>query len=1356
MTNSRGGTGKPEDPSLSQELEEIEPPEGAEDPIQTNQDPAETLCLDGVDDAGNESANIIKSDEERLQTLPPNKRILALLGFYEYIEEKPLPKSFKSIQVRIPRKDLPQVREIMESENGINPLAFPISENFLGSKEDEYVTLSYIVPHKDPISPNLKIISNKLNQIGITAEIFVSKNNPLAVKIKDDGILILGADYESLTQTGLAEIKEEQAISPDESLVTTDCIKSAEYEQTQLDRGKLSKLQENEKCFCLMIKDDFIEKMNEKGLEDPYLNTILGQIRVIFQSEFFHITAQNGYLLIVNTAERGGAYLTNIADKFKKVSEGSAKIFLKAGEIKKSNGYFEISGYPTAKEIEGIFSKVNNGVWLHESTYDAGNNMLKGRSGGKNTIATQDEENEEWYEFIEQLGSKEFHVGGPDRMIGNKEEFKTVNDALSDKETRLIMLKGSAGMGKSRLLTEIFKKNPSMLGFIMDSANETVPGGSLIEFTDKLMEKVKENFDEKDKKNLGASVRAYMKKTDDQKIQIAQISPNELIEICMQSFKFLQNKLGDVQICVDDTHYIDRHSEGYMMTIFSELLARKNNNKVLLSSRPEEIYSSLAQELLEKEVNTRGKKKGNAVKTVNVKGLNFLTPKIARDFVFYSLPEKLRNENGDELELADWYIELGKAAGTTPLIMVEFMNEILAAYKKNPLILTVSDGKINLDSTFLKSLLDDMQSHVEMDAIYKNKMKKLSSEKLRLFLQLFSMLGDFLTSKQIVKLQNITGEISQEEFEELEDGCYLFGSLYSIMRTPHSLVTQSYKSSMDSQIRNEKSMELYNLFADDESISEDAKLNLLHYAGQTITLDPKNDFWRIYNKRTSITYEKAVKNNAHISGYNTAKTVLDNIGRMFGIKIEEENIEKRKELIEKILMFDEENLELMNLIINSLLSMGKHGTTIGKFDEAKNALRFLIELTNENELSTSNVDMTEVYRSMFYLAYISKDKYKDMDAIYEKLLKDASMPEAIKVVCTMQRDYRKAKTPQQKNAITEMFHMNSNLFEPLKDPENPHFDIYLEALRLDCRVQFERIRDEAEDIRADGKRFDADVVMQEKALDENQLKDLMNIKIHLKFLNEQKKKKALVFDPNSEMGLLDLNAQVEAFLGNHTDALKYFSEYYRQSNQAQIHREGARAAKMMGDVKMISALRAGNINRLKVKEAIKIYSDLGMKSLENIDKSNFYQASMRTQKIRAIGMLMKSFVDEMKKETPNTSRTMQLKKEAQEYLETAFEDFEYLNKKWGNLLTQEGRDDIGLEENEYEYYLMSYMGYVFKAAQEFDINIPEQFKNIEQYPFMSKEVVSNGKKFLGKIIDHPEKETKEEGLDIVEDFAIAA
>jgi hypothetical protein len=429
-------------------------------------------------------------------------------------------------------------------------------------------------------------------------------------------------------------------------------------------------------------------------------------------------------------------------------------------------------------------------------------------------------------------------------------------------------------------------------------------------------------------------------------------------------------------------------------------------------------------------------------------------------------------------------------------------------------------------------------------------------------------------------------------------------------------MTKIIAKSIDSSEKVELSLQLYKQFEGDETLGDpDVLLGILHNVADKVGFDKDPEFWNTYGQRVSDKYASCEADCARKAAFGTAMQVLDDMdvdadtpmGRLLWDALDGKEIPKDK----------------VNLFVNSLIEVGKNAIVLGKPIEGRKALSILEEIAKEHRFSSE--ELKEIHKIKFDLEYVStKSKFRkeedgpsDLRKIYMKNLGDDSvdMEDIQRAVFELKIAYREMNM-EEFGRIKEKY---NDEIEANSREGKPFFKEYLEVFHLiNCRVPFEVVGMEA------AKTMDEDVLMQLGSLTASQKSEMRRISRNLVQLKEMKEDNPGMMSHWSEVMILDLEAQVAAFLGNHEESAKLFSEYWRQVRQMDSGEYTVRGAKLRGDVLVTNALKDKPLDPEKLKLAIEAYSEQGIKYLSEIPKDRFYQFSLRVQRIRAVSLLMEA------------------------------------------------------------------------------------------------------------------------------------
>lgn len=1315
--------------------------------------------LPGGSDVANQTVRTMTDLDEQVDKLSPENRAIAGLNFRKCVEVKTLPQSYRLIKMVIPSQKQQLYKAYMSTDFLRRHGAYLINPHFgTGTNSSEIVVAT---------SDYRGLIQELNNLLQHPEDLKIYQAIPANVmRVRGGGVIDFGSEF---METRIDEIlTEEPSAGPSASV-------EEEPSKTSILEAKTEQKKWPRKGECVYMAIDTTLFLEGEDLQhDLLMKKLILKISALAESNKFHVISKDGFLIVLNTnAQKAGDSLVAMAMDLQRASKNQNKILIGKADVEHKAETFEVNGLPGADQFKIMAGAEIPGTYLSTDIYerdedDQNKGVLHGRIGGLNRYETDAIQflggDMEAVRIDKVISKVSLHVGGPDRMIGFEDKLAEVNDALSDEESNLILLKGHAGMGKSRLLSEVLKDNPDTIVLSMDSfgskdnsadKDEVEPlgskinGHSMVSVFNQVMEYVKNNFVDSDDLKLSEAL-SLAEQPDEQKLSMAQKNPVKFTEYIVKALEFLRSQNGELKIILDDAHYIDRHSDGHLMGMFSRMLMDdeklgRNKTKVILSMRPEERYESEAQKALEETWQDRSR-------TVDVKGLKFSDPEIAHDFIYYSLPKELRG-----FKLGDWYKDLGKQAGDMPLAMTAFMDEILDAYNTGEPSLKEVRGIIQIDNNLLRKLLEgniggDLPKH------YNDKLDKLTGEQRR-FMNYLALLGGNVgrENANLQKIKALSG-IGTADTDELQDRKYINLRPDGQFEIAHPLFRQTIVRGLDINQKIDLSMELFEFFKDDKLIHPDIKISILHNVA--LAKSPTDSkFWKMYLKELSGAFDRSDSAKLYVTGYGTAMSAL---GEEAGKGASSSTIGW---LISQMTEGQEVSEEVAQIIIKSLFSKAENGVMIGKFEEVKNSVGKIEEIYGKNPALVGKLLAEKKIQSigdaraiLFEGAYITKEMLEIEDPsspngkrkipmaqkIFEdKIENDPTIPEGRKMVLKLKTLYRMRK-PVDTVANDKT---NDKQLRTLNNPDSSDYWQYIEAGFIrDCASPYDLVRTEIEN------RVDEDVMMQPNAITPEQRTELTRIKGNIEQYKGIKKNNPNAFTPLTEMFLLDMDAGVNAFLGNHEEAEKIYSEYWRQATQVEMFHEAARAAKLKGDIQVVQALSKSRLDKGKLKKAIETYSEEGIRPIKRVSENYQYHFTLRVQRLRAYGLLLREQEYELDNHELSAAEKIELRQEMKDTIGKALGDFEYImtggkEGKWEKLNPIFTNEVVS-------YYVSPYLGKVLTIAKGLDMDIPEGMLEKERNPYADAEVGKEwGKKNIGAGLNQndpiakKEYDIKMEGLD---------
>lgn len=1272
------------------------------------------------------------SFDNRLQELPEHRRLAALFGITKDFEPRLLPGSCRACVITVPRARLPEAKAILQD------LALPCNYGLFGDPNDSTASLTYVVPH--PL--NVSFIMGRFADAGISGQIVAAEKPTLVARIGADtlslhsflndpysgafeeadrpSVKIIGKNGEAKGVPGLP-LAHDSPVSFDSAYATIASLAAAR-EQAETPRSGY--------CVYLMIDQNLLKEQSPK---DPKLNKLMDMLSTYAKSPDFSFASHNGFLMVIGTSS-GAASL--LALRMQRMYRGlsDARIFIGEGDVEQHGAdQICVKGYPSAQSrsqwnqycVSGGY--VTDGV--HGLITDPSN-----RNSKYCAIEVRKVDGTDLWRVIFCNPRVSLHMGGPERLIGYETERGQLAEALTNTANKLTVLKGTAGMGKSRLLKDALCELPNSIVCSAYSSGRNLQGQGLVSIAEQIAAKVKDEPESIKHEGVSALLN-FDSKSEKERLDTAQQSPARVTEMCFSALKAL-NTCKTVWV-LDDMHYVDRFSGSYITGLASRYMT-ETDGKVVMAMRPEskKVYESPEVQELKKSMAALHGDAG--VCDIELRGLDFSNPEIAREFAFYSLPVVYRMNPATNLPrtLGPWYAELGAKAKGSPFRMKYFMDVIL----KNPEYnLEITGEVINVRRDTIERL-KLIETDSDMAVHYCEMIEALAPEQ-KLMLQCLALMDGAMSAKQAAVIgRNVLGITDEAKIENLMKGLVDY---YYISATParddpdklvaynleHDLMKAPVVSSIrDPQERLRLSAILYQSFKDDEPTHIDKKFLLAH----NIALDeaapqPDDPFWAEYMGIGRATLDDAIFRNSVKRAYNLAENLLEARpmrAAAFGLSqgaVEQVGAAER-------------------LAIDALFALADNALSLGKFKEFDSVAERLIEIHAHNPEA---VDINRVYILQFEKAYIRDypSKYNDMRMIYDqKLMCGVHINQGLRRIMLIKLNYVKGLQVDPSGFDEAEFEFcggerSMSLETYTRDYEYEHdgrpAPDYIEAFRLAwCRCPFEKLHREIK-LGVDG-----DVLMQPGVLNLRATQQMFEVTEKLDVLHGMRKRYAASFKPYSELALVEQSGHVEAFLGNYEKAIEHLTEACRLSQGMEIYKPGARAAKLKGDIYMLQSVarvsepasrdKPGRlcslaaINKEFVLKAIKAYTEEGMVALANMSPDEHYQFSLRVQRVRAVGFLAISCCKEMDSATEIGRE--RLKEELAPNILKAIEDFKHLNEHFASYAN----------DPEVQYYVMSYMGHILHAARRFGIEVPQEIFNPDPNFYMARKFIETGANYAAQ------------------------
>lgn len=1334
-----------------------------------------------LDSATAEAVDETMDFEQEIDGLPADQKILALLNIRHPVEVVTIPEPFRAVTITIPRKNLGAASEHLDQ------LGLGCSSDFAGDDEDEDVNLTYIIPHQETVNEILL----KFKSASIPAQITAASNRTMILRIEGKKAISLHSKLNDRTtvqaptalgEQGKANLNaaeidtssgHETALQipkkPEDDTIPAKFL-TAHATPTSLaiakdEAEKEPRIPRKGSCSYMMIDQNFLD---DKNTRDTNVRQFMDEINLIRESQNFHITSYNGYLVIIGTSERAASSLAAMATRFYRAT-GSTHIFLGTGKIDhKQQGKFSVTGFPKTEE-RTEWNNTYSGVYLTEEFETLIKDPTK-RDSALCKIKTAKTDNPKLARLIEFLPKPSLRIGGPDRLIGYTEEEERLLKAATDGRTKLTILKGNAGMGKSRLLEEVIAKLPAATVCSLDPSGSKTPGFAMMT----VVEQIAAKFHDEENSNLlnlqaAKDLIQLTRLPQNEKIKLAQSKPTEIIGTCLRALEIL-NK-GATPFVLDDIHHADRFSMPHLMTLAHRYMT-ECDGKAILAMRPEEIYEPEAVRKLVQDTHSYYGREGSSTE-IKLEGLDFSNDEIARQFVFYSLPESIRE--GKTIEsLGPWYKDLATVAVRQPLVMKTLMDGILEDLSDN---IDASGEVIILKGKISETIKKILSKESDLKTYYNERLQKLKKGSLKL-LQCIALMGGRIDATELGAVaRNVSGLISSDRFrasvKELVDHGYIFvrDSGSGKQDTQSKTIELQHETTRDivvdsietDDVRLNLSKKLYDQFKNDPKIHQDTRFGLAHNVATSPSTPAEDDaFWSEYAEIAEESLQDAKRLNAVDRGYHIAKTILD---KEMGSARVRSAIEQLKNPEAKSLP----PLPVIRIAIAAMHALAKNAIFIGRFEETDEVVADLETIqTLHPEI---DVNLLEAYKVLFEKAYLQGNIRQMREVYKDKLQNGELLDQADRAIA----EIRIRNKTQKFEDVRPIFDANHQALTAKNETHKREHGgapspVWVEAFRLAyARCPFEAIRKEAQ------KDLDQDVEMQAGLTSLEQVGILFNIKEALEHLKAIRAEFPLTFNPYEELALLEQIGSMHGYFGDYESASAALAETWRQADQMKVHGAGARIAKIKGDSEVMRAICTTNmtptrhsrgstqarkvVDRKYLRKAIKTYSTEGMTSLANItDRTDIYHQILRIQRVRAVGILVTSYENELNVAKSETDRE-RIRIELADDIKKALNDFKELNTTSAQILVSNPDKPTEAWHNDPDpcYYLMGYMGHILEMATELNIPLDEEMKDPAKYPFLRRSSIQRGISFSKNLKDNGvgEIDRKTNGFNKADKFAIA-
>lgn len=1089
--------------------------------------------------------------------------------------------------------------------------------------------------------------------------------------------------------------------------------------------------------------------VDAETLSDPKNHqSLTDEIKIIAESrEFPTIIDDDGNLIIIAFSERGGMEKLFDIEKSVRKTIPEAQIIL--GSCKIENHGDDILSLTDEHLEAGTLKKSPETSMTRISKALAARIADPNSRIGSNLYLSAAEINDpQFVRLIKAASIVSKELGGTDELIGYEPELDSLYKAATDDETGIISLEGAAGMGKSRLRTELLKKLPAHILCSANDSDSTLPGASLVTLAGQLAaiaaEKQQDALDigisyneAETQIDASISLNQFQDLSHAKRIEFASRHQETVAELCFEAMSKLREKQGPKTLFVfEDLHHVDHISEPHIIKLlqrYSQTGEGKPAGKVLVTSRPEEMYQS---------TNFKELKESTNAKVITLKGLDlWRNDKLGYEFAYHSLPPKLREGR----RLGNWYQKLARKANKSPWAMKTFMDEVQTydqATDSYPNLTITDDNTIELKPEVLERI-EQIKSEADMATYFHGRLARLD-EKSRKFLQYVALMDEDLHIGQIFSIFTNLLEIAPDETGKVVLKLGTAGYISEdrlhgqFCKLQHENTKAIVLDSIHDQERVAMAKELYKLFKKDDTFNPKTRHNLTGIiAGSmpvsTSLTEDEGEFWFDYEQLSAALLADAEYHHNTEASYELASTIL--------------SLPTVRACIIDLQGSDKENYPFIirELAIAALFNRAESARIMGQFDETDKAIQ---ALKNIHSRFPGIVDIVKLYLIAFNKADMQSrqeemkailgdiQKYSDQIPAYTRIRMEITVANHERRFDDVIRTYRENKTILEEEA-TNYSGNHGGAPSPT----------YIELLRV-CEVMapFEQIRKSGN--RVNNQDFDEDVTLQPGAYTAEDLKKIAAIADRLTEIDNRMKSHPLGLSPWTTIRVLEVKGNLAACLGQHETAVKSYSEGWRIADQLKFNNPAARTAKIKGNVQVVQALLTDNSTpegqnqRIALlKLALETYSREGIKkSLSQVAESSDLQIILRLERIRAIGTMLQELQKQLK---PGT----ELAKEFEPYITTAMEDFKYVNKKsadWAQLPYV-------------QYYTMGYIGHILNMAHRAGINIKEilgpeeDLCDNKQHPYMNLQYIESGIEYGNGMIDlnFGEVERKLDGLHLL-------
>ncbi|MBI5754574.1 AAA family ATPase, partial [Candidatus Peregrinibacteria bacterium] len=721
--------------------------------------------------------------------------------------------------------------------------------------------------------------------------------------------------------------------------------------------------------------------------------TLSKEIAVIINSRDF-ITTQDdeGNIIIFALSERGGVErLFDIDESLRKANKQSKILIGECTLLQNDEGLSLLDGSLDRDTLETL----HEGETAVSQSLNEKITSDQSRVGKNIKLHTSPHSNPKLVKLLDTVHLVSQELGGPDRLIGYQEELATLLNAATDDDTHIISLEGHAGHGKSRVRTEMLRLLPNSILCSINPDNKNSLGSGLVTIAEQLAEIIKQEtseiqliptayeemigLDESDNpvyEEKAISFEQFNALTAGERIIFTTLHPETVSELCYDAMEQLRAAQNPQTLFVlEDLHHADRLSEEYLVKLIKRY-ADSKDGKAMVTSRPEEMYQSLAFKNLKEEEQTK-----NSLKVIELKGLSLLTnDTLGRNFAFYSLPPEIRKDGqGQDRKIDTWYRKLAHKAGPSPLYMKSFMDAVIPN-------LGIEDGTIVIKNPQVLERIDQIDPKSPTDhAVYFQERLANLDDQSRTFLQYVALMSEELGLLQIMaiskEIMGLNREGTLNLSGNLRKGGYTTDDFLrgTICKLQHESTKGIVLDSIDPKEKAVMAKKLYDQFKEDDYVSQKIKYELATIIAGNMNTKPPPDFtenfenkefWEEYKKLVDSLFQDTTSRQDVEATRLAAQTILQIPRIKDAVATLQENA------------INNHHPETIRIAIDCLFNLAESSRIEGKYEETAKALDLLKNIRNQHSHLVNNLKILTIGFDSARM----QNKVQEMKNLYQEML----------------------------------------------------------------------------------------------------------------------------------------------------------------------------------------------------------------------------------------------------------------------------------------------------------------------------------------------------------------------------------